>query len=87
MDVLTDTKMPDRCADGLRTPKHMVCTDAPQSPYHMGEPRDVQGYMGGIQMSGSIWTYRGYLNVLWASKCMGVYGCPLSLTTPCLSVM
>ena len=57
-------------------PRHMGCTDASLSPYHMGKHTDVQGITGADRCLGGVWKY---------GKCLSkqrAYGCPLSLKTP-----
>ena len=69
MDVLTDTKMPDRCTDASqKTPRHGVYM-CPPSPNDMGNiwyRENIQMYRGygDIQMSGGIQTYGGNMDTL-----------------------
>ena len=75
MDVLTDTEMPDRCTDALqKTPRHMGCTDAPKSPWHMGNIR----YRGNIRCIGGLW---GHTDIWWCTDIQGIQ-MPSMLTTP-----
>ena len=65
MDVLTDTKMPNRCADAPKTPKHMGCTDVPGPHIRWEKHTDVQGStrasicLGGAQTYGGVQMYGG----------------------------
>ena len=66
MDVLTETKMPDICADAPQGPKHMGSIDVPTSPYHMQiPPRNIQMYRGewGHTDVWGVQTYKGHPNV------------------------
>ena len=75
MDVLTNTKMPDRCAAAPQDSKHMGCTDAPIPISYRENIQMYRAAQGAYRCLGSIWTYGGMSKHTGASDHMGAYRC------------